>query len=130
MGKKIDGLLRLVEDISKPPCYLTIIMTEENAARQHQEYVDSVNKMFPEPMTGSLVYYYKTFLLEHSRDEDRQKSMEEHAALVAKEEEILQKKIANTRKAMGVRKNDPNSQEVCKLIEDWQFKSLRRICKR
>ena len=104
-------------------------MTEEDAARQQQEYVDSVNKMFPEPMTGSLVYYYKTFLLEHSRDEDRKKSMEEHAALVAKEEEILQKKIANTRKAMGVRKNDPNSQEVCKLIEDWQFESLRRLCK-
>jgi len=104
-------------------------MTEENAARQQQEYVDSVNKMFPKPMTGSLVYYYKTFLLEHSRNEDRKKSMEEHAALVAKEEEILQKKIANTRKAMGVRKNDPHSQELCKLIEAWQFESLRRLCK-
>ena len=104
-------------------------MTEEDTARQKQEYLDSVNKMFPKPMTWSLVYYYKTFLLEHSRDKDRNKSMEEHAELVTKEEEILQKKIANTRKAMGVRKNDPNSQEVCKLIEDWQFESLRRICK-
>ena len=63
-------------------------------------------------------------------DEERKKSKEEHDALVAQEDEILQKKIANTRKAMGVRKNDPNSQEVCKLIEDWQFESLRRICKR
>ena len=63
-------------------------------------------------------------------DEERQKSKEEHDALVAEEEVILQKKIANARKAMGVRKNDPNPPELCRLIEDWRFESLRRIWKR
>jgi 5-methylcytosine-specific restriction endonuclease McrA len=43
-------------------------MTEEDAARQQQEYLDSVLKMFPKPMTGSLVYYFKTFLLEQQHD--------------------------------------------------------------
>ena len=63
-------------------------------------------------------------------EEKRKKSMEEHDALVTQEEEILQKKIANARKAMGVRKNDPNPPELFRLIEDWKFESLRRIWKR
>ena len=63
-------------------------------------------------------------------DEERKKSKEEHDALVAQEDEILQKKIANARKAMGVRKNDPNPAELYRLIEDWKFEALRRIWKR
>jgi len=63
-------------------------------------------------------------------DEERKKSKEEHDALVVQEDEILQKKIASARKAMGVRKNDPNPPELFRLIEDWKFESLRRIWKR
>lgn len=63
-------------------------------------------------------------------DEERKKSMEEHDALVSQEDEILQKKIANARKAMGVRKNDPNPPELYRLIEDWKFESLRRLWNR
>jgi hypothetical protein len=63
-------------------------------------------------------------------DEERKKSKEEHDALVVQEDEILQKKIANARKAMGVRKNDPNPRELYRLIEDWKIESLMRIWKR
>jgi plasmid replication initiation protein len=63
-------------------------------------------------------------------EEERMKAMLEHEALAEQERVILQEKIANARKAMGVRKNDPNPPELYRLIEEWKFESLRRLWNR
>lgn len=35
--------------------------------------------------------------------------------------EAIEKKTASARKAMGVRKNEPNPDSICRLISQWEF---------
>ena len=63
-------------------------------------------------------------------DEERAKADEEHQIVLEKERLLLEKKIAAARKAMGVRKNDPNPASIGQQIEQWRMESLMRIYKR
>lgn len=42
-------------------------------------------------------------------------------AAVRKGREVIEKKIASARKAMGVRKNEPNPASICSMISQWEF---------
>ena len=58
--------------------------------------------------------------------EEYQKAIEERNAFFWEEQAKLDKKIAGARKAMGVRKNESNPPEICRLIEDWRNEFLLR----
>jgi len=49
------------------------------------------------------------------------------AEMASNERAALEKKIATTRKAMGVRKNEENPASICRLIGEWEQDLLLRM---
>lgn len=58
--------------------------------------------------------------------QEYEKAIEERNAIMWEEQAKLDKKIADARKAMGVRKNEENPPEIRRLIEDWRNEALIR----
>jgi len=59
--------------------------------------------------------------------EEFEKKVKERKSMMLEEQAKLEKKIAQVRKAMGVRKNEDNPPEIGRLIEDWKNEALMRI---
>lgn len=58
--------------------------------------------------------------------QEYEKAIEERNAFFWEEQAKLENKIADARKAMGVRKKEANPPEIQRLIEEWRIESLLR----
>ena len=61
--------------------------------------------------------------------ERREKEEKEYRTIADKEHHALQEKIARTRKAMGVRKNEEIPASLCRLITEWENELRLRLWK-
>ena len=58
--------------------------------------------------------------------EQREMQRQEWLSFMDNERAMIDKKVAQVRKAMGVHKNEDNPIEIHRLIEQWRFESLKR----
>ena len=59
--------------------------------------------------------------------ERREKEEQVHRNRADNEHQALQEKIARTRKAMGVLKNEKNPASLCRLITEWENEMRLRL---